>query len=1762
MVNQTFKPMIKPFPILLKSQFAIEILSHNKGQSMTSWPLMELIYLLMQEELNEEQSMTIQTIIENNPMIYNAIQHVHEHHETVKNTHYSRPINIINRQLLLINTLLKTDHMNPVVNYHELQKLIDLNISSSSKEQISSSIEIRNEYAKRYVKNNLKIQHSENIDTNNHENGMTLITKNTHVYRDTPVLNNYAKLYLRDALKASTEQISTQNESVKTLEKSSERHFLSKLVNRILGRNQKSNDLENSTLTQNRNTEAMASFTQWSATQLLTAIEMSMPIAHYINQTSNRFIYRSYVAHKLERFYDEVNQHIQSSKFTEIPNPVFKKRDVIKPNDTLIKHAVFSKTQLTAHENRMNAMLQYSVRNKNSLFIDSIKQHVNNDNNLSNHTVMNSNSQINTIVKSDSTTNLYSISNKNTDIHLSDYHDSNLNLNSNRYINSEINDNSISRYIDMNRYASDDLIHNLFETNTLYRSLNLINKKMPLNEPFASEKITIHQTVIDNTFQYSQLYKITNNHIQDKPTNEIKIQNQFMNQGKFVNQNQFANQGKFINQNNERLIYQNVRLENQAIHINSNTFENRNKIINTSTNTNNINHQVARHNNTDSLTQYNMPSQESFQNLSVFNRHNNRYHLNEMNSNSMYHQTFNRASYGPTVKVEPYNETVFNRNSNYYSNAIPTHLNNNNNNSNSNINSNNNYGSNLNFNHQFNSASRNLNNLYDVNNNTLTHNNFEVETVFNYGDRYRYNPLMVYRMRYSDLHNDYQSAIKHIILTQMEAVYNFDNRINAFNESMKQIVNAHMNEHITKGIDKFTNNAIENLTNIAINRVQSVNLFNDSYLKDIHKKYNTLKNTNTFTLDLANRFFNTHDAKFIKQIHQTLEQVKSLYFDRLNLYTQAAQENRNNVFDLKSEMHQHQIQPLNLYQGDIQKALIKHSTFSIDQFLTYRFDTLNQMLRDDRVQSSVHHLKSRSFNQIDLFSVTKEQTFNEPQSLIRLASSLINQSNRFQRFYYNNKLIGSEVVTNLILQTAIRGEKSINSLWLKSILNRTSDKTINQSIFNPFYINQISEESSFTHTFEMLYPQAYTSIQEDTFLSEVNHFINQSILRKIKKTRTANDQNSAQNSDQNTDQYAELSANITSNLNLHLALNASSESEFNPALDHITSHYLKNIIENKTFLVNLEHKQLKLAQSNFRNENLNQNENLFNQRLSLFNHNVNLFDPNVEINTDVFLNSDTTSYNLENKGVYTLQQIRALLKTYPIRTQAKLIMNAHKRLKNINHLNHLSNSNILNRFQSSNNLSVFDTVEAPLTVTDMLNASQVHEVIDFNYMNSLASIINASKKFQIHISNYADDHSLKHTQNEHDNSVHHIITVNNLHNIEQMNLLKQMDNILYMNRTNRTDHTYNINSENQTNNKNNLNRLNHTHNMTTLHNEMRVNPKIITLNLNHKVFKKTFNRGFNQSLDQSVNETRLGSDQTNNYASKWQNTVILKNDDESIKLTLNASYLRQSITPINQIKAPSVDYTHEISLLMAELADTQKSSEKVKGRKQKKAARKKEEKRKALEREIERLNLQIKQQEQQRLAHKQYPELVPAYVYQSLKASQKQLDGESIIQSQLHYKNQFVKSKAENKSPLKLSEKTVKMISNYTKTLQKNMKQINILHDIKTPSVTNNTVQMSTYLLQKQTPVNLTHHTDQVMSYSDVESSQLSHKTVEREIIREVMAAPEMTSLLPKDAQESAQNVEPAVAPLPETINIDKIADQVYKRVTDRVERERRRRGL
>lgn len=1766
MVNQTLKPMIKPFPILLKSQFAIEILSHNKGQSMISWPLMDLIYLLMQEELNEEQSVTIQTIIENNPMIYNAIQQVHEHRENVKNIDYNRPINIINQQLLLINTLLKTNHMNPIVNYQEIQKIIDLNMSLSQDKRFSNTLSLNE------IKN----------------------PKGVYVSNDTTTLNTYAKLYSLNEIEISLGEHLTQNHHSETSTKASEPRFFSKLVNRLLGRNQNSVSLEsekntdpysineNGTKnnTQNRNNEAMALYTQWTATQLLTAIETSMPIAHYINQNSNRFIYRSYVDHKLDLFYDEVNQHIQSPKWmntykknetllTDVSNSLLKNRYFIKPNNSLIKNNNFSKIQLSTQENRINAMLQYNVtknmqnqainpklnhdinlnsnqelnyeinqnlnstQKKNSLFLESIIRHVQNNIQMNNAKIMNSNLKTNTSIDTDAVTHVNNITHVNNTLNLNSTVDMNTFNNTSGYTDSDLSIINTHNFFEKNQNLmathllrthgglyniniNQNQMNYAFEENALYRSLNLINRQLIPKEQLSHNDTFIKNTVINNTIQYSRLYEIQNAQTQ--------------------------------NQNNEHRIYQNVLLENQNHFENDHTFENMNLEMMSNINTS---HKINNTTGDDARITY---IQKAF------------------STNNKYNTDINNDTrYGELYEI---NQISFNPNS-VYNNSIYTNV-----------------------------------------------NADDYVTYINQNRQYNTNPLMVYYTSHNNLNNDYKGALRHILFTNIETVYSFDNTMNKLNESINKLIYKSADSSVDSSksnseTDPINNSPIINPIMSPMNRLISIKAFNETYLDNITVKYNALRNLSTFTRDILNRFFSTGDEKVFNQIQAYFEQIEPLNFESQNRWTQESRILNTNALNYKSEIHQINTQPLGLYQSMILNDLIHHTALSADQFLTHRFSNLNLMSNDNHLKTKAPHFELNAREHSDYTTVSMTHVMNDPQSLIHLAASLVNQSNRFleqHHFYYKNKLQASESLSNLISQTTIRGDESLNKVWIKSILNRNFENDLKPP-YNQINLNQTSFENSFKHTFDMLYRGEPTSIQSSELLSKVDQFINQRVLK-----RTTIDQNAASytSTNSNLNQNLRMTSNVPfvsqlkSELEAQLAselktefeskfeseqkFESEREIEFTQVLNQISSHYLKNIVENKAFLVNLEHKQLQLY-------------------------------------------NDEISYTTEKGIVHSVQYIKAFFKHYPIRTQARILIKTQKRLLNRNNRNSFNN---LNRLQNINNLSELDHVEAPLTLIDLLNDSQEHEVINFNYMNTLASVINASNNLYKEIfqlsskveSNRVDTNStdstdptdndktsfrhssyllknqltkhstnllmnplIKHlatvnklsqitieaqlatinnmksssqthplsltnnTRNHNSNmsttsftgDTNHTSNLNNLSDINNLNNVSTIYSINHMNNVNNTNNTNNVDYTNNANHTNNLSRLNHTHHMTTVHNEMRVNPKIITLKLNHQAFNQAFN------------EPKSEPNHTNYFATKWQNTVILKNEAENIKLTFNASYLRQRIAPINQMESSSVDYTHEISLLMAELADTQKSSEKVKGRKQKKVAKKNDEKRKAIEREIEHFKFQSKQQQQQQqqnIQHSQFPELVPSFIYQSLKASQKKLDGESIVQKQLHYKNQFVKSKEENKKILNLSEKTVKTISNYTKTLQKSMKQMSILHDIKIPTVTNNTVQMSTFLLQKQTPVNMTHHTDQVMSYSDIESSQLSHKIVEREIVREVMAAPEMVSVLPKDHQESTQNVETAVAPLPETINIDKIADQVYKRVADRVERERRRRGL
>ncbi|GAU77507.1 hypothetical protein [Fusibacter sp. 3D3] len=1648
MVNQIIKPIIKPFPLLIKSQFAIEILSHNKGPSMITWPLMDLVYLLLQEELNEAQGVTVQTIIENNPMIYNAIHQVNEHYENTKITNYSRPINVIHQQLLLIHTLLKTSQINPVINHQEIQKLMDLNRVSYQSDMLSSTMwhdEIKNEYAVRYTRKYL-YEHSgdQNIKllTQYNEKAYPIIMR-----QERTSLNTYAKLYARNESRPSTEMHSKQNDYYETSTKVSEHHFLSKLVNRILGRNQKSIALEsektidnynytsNNTNTNinsntntnvncdntsdlignmnsNKNTEAVASFSQWSAVQLLTAMEVSTPLAHYINQSSNRFIYRSYADHKLNLFYDEVKKNIHGinsyseNKIRRVDN-VLITRNTIKQDNPLIQNMTFSKKQLNAHEYRLNAMLQYVVAHKYTFTNETQNQEINQELNQKLNQELNQELNLNvsrnliqrldntqkknscfmeSIVQTVKTNNNLSDINGNT-INISrnivDTNSNIANLNKFTYMSNSIDANNATNVTNMNNHvntninSNDERINIFFENNHALIATHLIRTNMSL--------------ILNNT---SNLYRKNQNQINDL--------------------------------SEENTLYRSLNLINRQI----TQIEQNVPYIASSDSNLDLNHDISTTVNLNSAYKHMV-------NKALFNSNfiSNIKLLNE---------------FGSLYKINSKNNSKSNTINSYKASS----------------------DSNLDLNHDI-STTVNLNSAYI----TMTahpSNGFDIlyET-----DR----PLMVYHMNYKNLHNDYQSALKHILLTNMASLYRLDNMTHVPMESIMELP-------IKKLISKPLNNLI------------GVKAINATYLKNITEKYNALKTMNTFTQDMLNHFFSAGDAKFLKQISHSLEQINT--------------------------------QSLGLYQSVIINDLIHNTAFSGDQFLTHRFNSLSSMIKEGHFDSKTLRFELSDRHQSvhysnDPVTVLIKHALNEPQSLIRLAASLVNQSNRFLEH-------------NHYLQTTTRKKEPLSTRWIKSILNHKSDYALNQnfsdqsfwnqsaldqmsldqisldqSSFNPIFFSQKSFDNSFKHTFEMLYRLEHLSIQKNALLSKVDHFINQSILKKA-----FFDPSSETN----------LYSNLNSNSKLEFKLNTQIESLFNSKLETpltsefklksksetetewgtqveakfnqiLKSHHLKNITENKTFLVNLEHRQLQFS---FKNKSVNQTAKA--------NLNINQY-------IDLYSSRDERI----EKGVG--HHIKAFRKTYPIRT---FLIKAHKRVTNnlneevillsskinpqkvtIKSLLSTSSHRFKNHFSNLNKLSQM-TLDAPFFLTENINSS--------NEIHPLSKI---------------------------DNNISNMNNRSNINNISNMNNMNNINNI------SSTNNRRNINNISSTNNRRNINNISSMNNINHI---MKVNPKMITLKMNTHTLNQS------NSLNQNQNQNQYHG-QTNHFATKWQNTVILKNDDESIKLTFNASYMRQMVVPTHKINLSSVesidavDYTKEISRLMAELTDTEKLSQKVKGRKQKKAAKKNDAKLKWIEKEIEHLKFQSEQQhDAERIQFKE------TYIYQGIKASQKKLDGETIIQSQLHYKNQFLKPK--KSTPINLSEKTVKTISYYTNTIQKNMKQMRTMQDIKTPSVTHSMIQMSTFLLQKQTPIALEHHTEKLMSYSDVESSQLSHKTVEREIIREIMASPEMASVLPREREEAPDPVEKAVAASSEIINIDKISDQVYKRVTERVERERRRRGL
>ncbi|MBF4692032.1 hypothetical protein [Fusibacter ferrireducens] len=1816
MVNETLKPMIKPFPILLKSQFAIEILTHYKGQSMISWPLMDLIYLLMQEAASDEQSAAIQTIIENNPMIYNAHNTVHVNRQYIQNSDARKPINVIHQQLQLINTLINTEHLNPIINHQEVQKLIDLNMSLYPVKQFAHSIsqsEVGNKYIDRYTikylgarteSQNSKSQTLDKSDTNM-ENGVDIppykynpnapeygqimlhqdanYFKNNYGHNNIAGLNAYAKLY-------------AINDDIHVFETStSEPHFFSKLINRLLGRNQKSVPL-------NSENHATERYTQWSAVQLLTATEVSMPLAHYINQTSNRFIYRSYADHKRELFYDEVNSHIQSPKWLNIfkqdqvvrmdtSNKMLKNKYFITPNDTLIKNEHFLKMQLNAHENRMNRMFQYPVNRE--MYNQEISSKINDDSHLTANSnlnyeinsdnlnylnILNTLDALDTLDTLNKLNTLYSTQKKNSrflnsmiksvqnNIQVNDIVNID-NLNSPLKTNTRIETNAFTKakgytnsnlsifnhpsFLEKNRAlvathllrTREGLYHidiqenwmdspyegyEKYEENALYRSLNLINRQMLLKEQFVNNDAQIHQTVInnkviENTFidhmdnpnkmPYSRLYSVQNINVQsgntqNSDTQKNHIQNVNTQSSNTLN-NYTRNRFTQSTYSNDSVGYDAHTTSIENI-FNSRVNEEHSTAMAHSVNmrsqsANMLSQSINMHSKSDSMySQSNIHSQST----NIYSQTTGMYYQLDLDSNASSNAVTNTNSeYGDLYNSNPKNNAIYQKQ--FYTN-YPTKI---------------------------------FTNLGPYG----PTNQWTDEPVSE--DYFSNSALMVYQIHHNNLNSNFQGALRHILLSTLETVSRFDNletvslnsRETVFNESVQRLAD---------GSIESSNNSMLSFTGDSINSLQKIKAFNAFYTNTIIEKKNALENLEAFSQKILNRFSSIGDEKIDNQIKYYLEHLESLKFLSQGRY-QDAQEYiklRESTVDLKrnlspTDLSQSSSQPMNiplsLYQSINSENWAQHTILPANLFLTHRLHNLNHLSRDDRSEAQ---FKLTSTSSIDYMISSTTQVTNGPQSLIHLAASLVNQSNRFleqHHFYYKNRFQANK---DSFLQTEIREDESNNFTLKKSILNPRyehkstqtdsnqmfSDKvfssqmnsnyaiskqaisnqnTLNPSVFveashHQVILNSIAPENAFKHTFKqtfrhtfnMLYRFEPIAIQSSGLSLKSNRLINPKVQAKRRSVPNSKPR----------------------------AIFISESRE-----EAVSVFNLKKIIDSKPFIANLEHKQFQWIKGILTNVHLysDYSKTLYNTVISS------------DIEKEVLYENSATkhsSFPLHKRHLINNQRIKQLTEQ-------------------------LVNQTTVHKLSPITIDAQLDTV---VNVKTNLKPKMVssYQVIQLSSMNrkTMNSNYNSQNRdhyncYPIHISDHGDFINYADRNVVNSNHAHH--NYNQIHDININNIYSNHINRASIDNSHKSDYntdefSHNISSNNlrpirliKTNNN-----IKETQNhVIKTHNSMSINPKIITLKLNHPTF----------------NPDQSSPDHTHYFSSKWQNTVILKNGDESIKLTLNTSYLRQRIAPIKQTESSSVDYTHEISLLMAELENTQMSSDKIKGRKQKKAARKNAEKRKAIEREIEHIKFQSKlQQQRQKKVHNQYPELVPAYVYQSLAEVHKKLDHALIVQRQLHYKNQFVKSKDENKQGLNLSEKTVQTISNYAEHMKKSMNHTKVLHNMKTVSLNNNRVQMSTYLLQKQTPVNLTHHTDQVMSYSEVESSRLSHKTVTREVIREVMTAPEMTSVLPKDHQESAQVVENTVAPSPETINIDKIADQVYKRVTDRVERERRRRGL
>ena len=1649
MVNQRRTPMIQPLSILLSSQFATEILLHNRGQSMVSWPLMDLIYLLVEDALDETQSITLQTLVENNPILLSPIYITHEQHKIVRNTYNNRILNVFRQQSELVRVLLKEAHNNPIVNGRELQALIDSGVNSTNQPLVEKTqtqfprVQIQlskwqqilpghkdiygfNERVELYghavesdfeyinlIQNKEWVQHVSSPH-------LSQVQQQTFSYRSIQPLRQmlnynvrrksnlsaYAKLYVRNELVTSSESFPLEMDDSDVLKNQPERKLLFKIFNRILG-NREKKGRENSEKevtkpeTINREMEANRYYNRWSPVQLLSVIEQSSPITQYINQSSIRFVHRSYTAYKQALFYTALNQSIQSLNGYQRHRPVkrrpydFTGGNMEKSTDKDASGDITNNIARTATINTNTNMDIKAKLNENANINISVNVNINNSikKGLLNHQISHRDSSFNEM-----------------DTSLA------------KMVTSSLKDTDIRNYSYVNQDLMDIDVHLKAVKADEYINHRALNHAFLYTRPH----VTINDLKLFGSNTYSPFFR----HMS------------------FSKEQQKAYEKRM----NAMLQYKIIDEQMTDMYINSVPMNNR--------------HVNNRHMNNMHLSNMHM------NNMPMNNRHVNNTHMNYMHMSNMEAETYNKSS---TVLAQ----------TNGQMNRIQdqTYFNWKNQNVSQNVNQNDS------------TVSEMLGDLFE-----RATQKFEIHMK-------RKTSLEIYQSLYNGLQNSYQSAMKHILLTHMATAYEID--------------------QIFAGINRVSgseyNQPLEAYTEIdlVVNRAES--------------RSSTEYNLPSMPADRLNKKERLNQIERINEV----ERLSQIY--RIN------EVERNVQSKVASPFKQ-----INSVTTESPVAAIHQSAFLNADIPVDSATKANDI---EFMSTTEYRLSSESIKAFNPLYIKNSREVNQLlQKKDSFALAIINQI--FS--------IGDSPLVNTVMNL-YKFEENTEQLTYKKV-NENRQTTVKQlEISQKTIKNDLMDyERPDSDRYRKVLFQDDVEIQLAKpqslfFLSVmlVNH-LNRFLSRNTVVNQPPLTQESWVASLREDSSWGELNLSLSTLIQHPRRKTAFAQTV--SVLDDLKRHTwlsgVGDIAKEETYFNIIKWSEI---------EPLNHFEDGFKYPLMGLN--------------PVYAFSDLTLLKGHSYSKAKINLFKTILKLDKT-TSEKVALTPQHGFKSISYS---IGSGNFGHMLMQNQLRLGDLLVKPVTVMPKLAETIIH--IKFNKSIN-QKVIQNTNWLSLNIGFDTEDRENISKYNEFD----HFNESNHFDEFKRVNEFKRVDEFERVNEFKRVDEFKRVNELKKVNAFKRFNVLLEAHSSPNVLKKKTMNLPLylmrrheaqLLLSFDSVAALKVMNKNLHASqygFVASGGSPYVGAekhvDDKKTFAAMWRDKVVLKNAHGNIKLTMNAVHLQQKIVPKGQVATSLTDYATEISLLTEEL---EKIPQKAKGRKQKKAAQKMAEKRRAIETKIEQLKL-TESKAQDEIKHSQ-EELIPVYIYQNSKMYYKKLDEVATRQRHLHHKSQFIKLK--KGSLMGHSDKTARTISRYKEGIQKNQKPMRVLngveiafgHAVKSFSRVVKSVdgfQTSAILVQNQLSKRdlnqivpfIGQLTNSALPHLMFEPSILAHKTVEREIIREVEVASEAALEVSREEQSNLKTLETAEAVLPESINLDKIADKVYKRVTDQIERERRRRGL